>query len=86
VCNLKNILIGYQTGITDLKFGNYVNIINSPVVYWLSMALSLFVECLLLWLAVFTLISHLANNYQPLKWALGIQEKKGVIWILRLAN
>jgi len=48
----NNILIDYQTGMTKLKFGGYVNIIDSPVIYWFNMALSLFVACFLLWLCV----------------------------------
>ncbi len=47
----KVILNDYETGITNLRFGNTVDVVDSPFSYWMSLGLSLLVVGLLLWLA-----------------------------------
>ena len=47
----KVVLNDYRTGITNLRFGNTVNVIDSPFSYWISLGISLLVVGLLLWLA-----------------------------------
>lgn len=42
----------YVSGVAHLKYGNTVNINDSPFSYWVSMSLSLFLACLFLWAAV----------------------------------
>ena len=57
----KNLYISYQTGRSLIKFGNYVHLADSPVVYWISMFITFGVAWMLLWLAI-SLLRHLLST------------------------
>ena len=42
---------GYVTGVANLRYGNTVDINDSPISYWLTMSMSLCLACLFLWAA-----------------------------------
>ncbi|AEE25293.1 MAG: hypothetical protein CL579_17780 [Alteromonadaceae bacterium] len=48
----KILIVSYQTGIAQLKYGNSVTIEESPPLYWASLGLSLFLALVFLYAAL----------------------------------